>query len=262
MTLPTPARPGLSRVGHALAPAALAAALVALAAWGQAPLLVGVAVVQLLLVLAFLALVDAPAAVGVLVLGTAAAVAADVVVVVDDGRVGGLAGVVALAFVGGLLQQLARRHRTRVTESLADTLVVVVLVAAAACLVAAQESAADDRLVPAGLVGTGAALVLGRLVQVALPERPALAVPVALLAGTALTAALADGTARERWLLGLAVAATVALVDVVTSLAAGELLEGPRDGRRLASLRPVAQLLPFALVSPVLLVAARLLDQA
>lgn len=251
-----------SRLGHALAPIGLAALLTALAVGGRLPLLLGVAALQLLLVLAFLALVDAPAAVGVLVLGGAAAAAADVVVLVDDGRVGGLAGVVALAFVGGLLQQLARRHRSRVTESLADTLVVVVLVTSAACLVAAVQATGGERLAAAGLAGTGAALVAGRLVQAALPFRPAAAVPAALLAGVAVTAALAEGSPRERWLLGLAVAAAVALVDVVTSLAAGELLEGPRDRRRLASLRPVAQLLPFAVVAPVLLVAARLLDPA
>lgn len=250
-----------SRLGHAVAPAVLAAALAGLAAWGRTPLLLGVAALQVLLVLTFLALVDAPAALGVLLLGTAAALAADVVVHVDDGRVGGLAGVVALALVGGLLQQLARRHRSRVTESLADSLAVVVLVASAACLGAAVQAPDGDWLVPAGLAGTGAALVTGRLALLALPTRPSAAVLASLVAGTLLTASLAEGTDRERWLLGLAVAAATALVDVVTALAAGDLLEGPRDRRRLASLRPVTQLLPFAVVAPVLLVAARLLDR-
>jgi hypothetical protein len=85
-----------------------------------------------------------------------------------------------------------------------------------------------------------------------------------LAAGTLTTAALAtdDATSRERWLLGLAVAASAALVDVVTALAAGDVLQGPRDQRRLASLRPVTQLMPFAVVAPVVLVAVRLLDQA
>lgn len=254
----------LARLGHAVTPAVLAAVLAGLAGWGRTPLLVGVALVQLLLVLSFLALVDAPAAVGVLLLGTAAAAASDVVVHVDDGRVGGLAGVVALAFVGGLLQQLARRHRSRVTESLADTLVVVVLVASAACLTAAVQAPDGDWVVPAGLAGAGAALVAGRLTQVVLPLRPTLAVVVSLGAGAVVTAFAAGdhGTARERWLLALAVAATATLVDVVSALAAGDVLEGPRDRRRLASLRPVTQLMPFAVVAPVLLVAARLLDRA
>jgi hypothetical protein len=254
----------LYRLGHAVTPAVLAAVLAGLAAWGRAPLIVGVAAMQVLLLLAFLALVDAPAAVGVLVIGTAAAVASDVVVAVDDGRVGGLAGVVALAFVGGLLQQLARRHRSRVTESLADTLVVVVLVACAACLPAALQSPDGDWLVPAGLAGTGAALVVGRLALVARPSSPSSAVLASLVAGTLTTAGLAadHGTSRERLLLGLAVAASATLVDVVTALAAGDVLNGPRDRRRLASLRPVTQLLPFAVVAPVLLLAARLLDRA
>lgn len=261
MTLAPPVPTRLTRLGHALAPVLVAAALAGLAAWGRSPLLVGVAVLQLLLVLSLLALVDAPAAVGVLVIGTTAAAASDVVVHVDDGRVGGLAGVVALSFVGGLLQQLARRHRSRVTESLSDTLVVVVVVASAACLTAAVQAPDGDWLVPAGLAGTGAALVAGRLTQVALPSRPSAALVTALAGGAVVTAGLAEGTSRERWLLGLAVAAAVALVDVVTALAAGDLLEGPRDRRRLASLRPVTQLMPFAVMAPVLLVAARLLDR-
>jgi len=260
VTLAQPVPTRLSRLGHAVVPAVLAAGLAGLAAWDRSPLLAGVVVLQLLLVLSFLALVDAPAAVGVLVLGTAAAVASDVVVHVDDGRVGGLAGVVALAFVGGLLQQLTRRHRSRVTESLSDTLVVVVLVASAACLTAAVQAPDGDWLVPAGLLGAGAALVAGRLTQVLLPNRPSAAVAGALVVGTLVTAALAEGTTRERWLLGLAVAATVALVDVVAALAAGELLEAPRDRRRLASLRPVTHLMPFALLGPLLLVSARLID--
>lgn len=253
----------LSRLGHALTPAVFAAALGGLAAWGPTPLLVGVAALQLLLLLAFLALVDAPAAVGVLAIGTAAAAASNVVVHVDDARVGGLAGVVALSLVGGLLQQLARRHRSRVTESLADTLVAVVLVATAACLPAALEAPGGDWLVPAGLAGLGAALVAGRLTQLLAAGLPGAGVPAALVAGTLTTALLAGehGTSRERWLLGLAVAATAALVDVVTTLAAGDVLGHGHDRRRLASLRPVTQLLPFAVAAPVLLVAARLLDR-
>ena len=49
--------------------------------------------------LAFLALVDAPASGGAFLVSAGATVAADVVILVSDGRVSGLAGVVGLAFV-------------------------------------------------------------------------------------------------------------------------------------------------------------------
>jgi hypothetical protein len=116
----------------------LGAGLLGLAVLGDLPLLAGIVVVQLLVALGFLALVDAPASGGVFLLGAAATAGADLVVSLDDGKVGGLAGVVGLSLVGGLMHQLSRRERARVTESLADTFVVVTLTCSAVCLVAAQ----------------------------------------------------------------------------------------------------------------------------
>ena len=73
-TLSAAVRPHL--LLSALASAAVSAALMGLAHAGRLPLELGVAVLQVLLVLAFLALVEAPAAGGVFLLGTAAAAAA------------------------------------------------------------------------------------------------------------------------------------------------------------------------------------------
>jgi len=251
--------------------AAVGAALAVLALLGTGPLLAGVAVLQLLLVLGFLALVDAPAAVGVFGLACLAAVASDVVVAVDHGRVAGLGAVVALALVAALLQQLVRRGRTRVTEVLADSLVAVVLVACAACLTAALELAhATDRPVVAGLVAAAAALLAGRATDGVLSRHPVTVgatrgwpgTVAGLLLGTTggIAVAPAGTTPARIALLGLAASAVVVAVDLAVDLAAADLRPGPADVRRVAALRPVLALLPYALLGPVLLLGTRLLE--
>ncbi|HTL23672.1 MAG TPA: hypothetical protein VL281_06505 [Mycobacteriales bacterium] len=256
----------------ALASAAVSAALMGLAHAGRLPLEVGVGVLQLLLVLAFLALVEAPAALGVFVIGAATAVAADVTVHVNDGDAGGLAGVTALALVASLLHQLVRRRRTRVTESFGDTLVAVVLVASAAAVPAALQHADGEVAVRVGLLAAGGALVVGRLADLVL-QRLAVApgasrgwpgLVLALTVGAALAVPEAGGhlTHREALLVGVACAATAAVSDLFVDLAALEVLGSPAEERRRGSLRPVVALLPFALVGPVLLAAVRLLERS
>jgi hypothetical protein len=256
----------------ALASAAVSAALMGLAHAGRLPLELGVGVLQLLLVLALLALVEAPAALGVFVIGTAAAVAADVTVHVEDGDAGGLAGVTALALVASLLHQLVRRRRSRVTESFGDTLVVVVLVASAAALPAALQHADGEVALRVGLLAAGGALVVGRLADLVL-QRFAVApgasrgwpgLVLALTVGAALAVPEAGDslTHREALLVGVACAATAAVSDLFVDLAALEVLGSPAEERRRGSLRPVVALLPFALVGPVLLAAVRLLERA
>ena len=251
--------------------AAVGAALAGLALLGIGPLLAGVVVLQLLLVLGFLALVDAPAAVGVFGLACLAAVASDVVVAVDHGRVAGLGAVVALALVAALLQQLVRRGRTRVTEVLADSLVAVVLVACAACLTAALELAhATDRPVVAGLVAAAVALLAGRAIDGVLSRHPVTVgatrgwpgTVAGLLLGTTggIAVAPAGTTPARIALLGLAASAVVVAVDLAVDLAAADLRPGPADVRRVAALRPVLALLPYALLGPVLLLGTRLLE--
>src|SRR4051812_30596965 len=86
-------------IGQGLAAALLGAVLLALAWVDENALLGGVALVQLLGVLGFLAVTEAPASQGVFGLGIAAALAADIVVVADDGRARYLGAVVALSLV-------------------------------------------------------------------------------------------------------------------------------------------------------------------
>jgi len=264
-----PGRPPL--LLQVVAAVVVSSALMGLGHAGLLPLVAGVGALQLLLLLGFLALVDAPGAFGVFALGVATAVAADVVVHLEDGEVGDLAGVAALALVAGLLLQLVRRRRDRVTEGLADAMVTVVLLTSAACLPAVLQAEDGEVLLRVGLLAAGAALVVGRLADLVL-RRLALSsdatrgwhgLVLALAIGVAVAVPEAGDnlTDRDAMLVGLACAATAALADLFLDLAAAELLVRP-DERRLVSLRPVASLLPFALVGPVLLTAARLLERS
>ncbi len=252
-----------------LVAALVAAALLGLAVVGTSVLMVGVVVIQVLLALGLLALVDAPVAVVVFAIAASATAAADVVVLVDDGRVAGLAGVVALSLVAGLLHQLCRRHRSRVTESLADTLVLVVLSCSAACLPAALQLPHGAVSVRGALAAAGCALLAGRLGD-SVVRRPAVAVGAvrgwpglvfALGAGVAGCAVFVRGelSPGRAALLGLAAAAAVAAADLLADLSAAELRPEAGDERRIAALRPVGLLLPFAVLGPIVLVAVRLL---
>lgn len=270
---PASQQAGISRpplLGQGLASATLAGAFLGLAFAGDLPLLLGIVVLQVIMALAFLALVEAPASGGVFLLGALAAGAADAVVWFDDGQIGGLAGVVGLSLVAGLLHQLIRRERSRVTESLADTFVVVVLGCSAACLLAASLQDGGTWPVRAGLAAAGTALLVGRIGDVVL-HRPALAfgstrawpgLLFALGGGVAAAIAVAGShlSTAEAALFGLAVAASVAAVDLAMDLAAAELTVAPQDARRVAALRPVSAVLPFTLLGPVILVAVRLLE--
>lgn len=266
----TATRPPLLR--QALLAAVTSAVLMGLAHAGQVPLVVGVGLAQLLLVLGLLAVVDAPAGLGIFVISCGAALAADVVVVVSDGDVGDLAGVVALSFVAGLLHQLVRRHRSRVTEALADTLVAVVLVVGAACLPAVLDHADGEVVLRAGLLAAGAALVVARVADLLVrsvavaPDAsrswPGLA--LGLTTGVALAVAEAgdDLAHRDAMLVGLAAATTAMVADVFVDLSANEVVGTSAEERRRPALLPVVTVLPFSLAGPVLLVAARLLERA
>ena len=253
-------------------PAALAGGLAAAASFGLLPLAVAVLGIQVFLVLGALALLDAPAAGGAFAVAAVTVVAADVLVLLDDGQVTGLAGAAALGLVGSLVHQLSRKGRSRVTESLADTLVVVVIGVGAACLLALRQVEGGEQVLLISLTATGAVLLAGRIGD-ALAPRPMLAIgstrgwPGLLLglgAGVAAALLVADADAgnelplRSAALLGLVIASTVATADLAVDLGAAELRSGWRDARRVAALRPTALLLPYAVLGPVALIAGRL----
>jgi hypothetical protein len=276
---PSEAAPALRANDPAPRPAVLALgvggaviclALAGLALLNPEALGAGVFVVQLILVLSFLALVDAPGSVGAFWVAAAAAAASDFVVLAGDGRVSGLAGVIGLGLIASLFHQLVRRGRTRVTESLADTLVAVVLAVSASALISLRmQSGGRDAVVVCLAAGAGA-LVAGRLGDQVLP-RPALALganrgwPGLLLAlgvGAAAAVAAAGSSGpvagARGALLGLAIAATVSAGDLCVDLGAAELTAGRRDARRVSALMPAGLVLPFAALAPVAFVAGRL----
>ena len=267
-TAGAPARAHLLVQG--LLPALVAGAL-AVAGWaGPSPLLVVVLVLQVALVLALLGVLAAPAAAGAAVVAVTAAVVADALVLVDDGAVDRVAGVLGLSLVAALLHQLVRRSRNRVTESLADTMLAVVVAGGASCLLAVAVLDGGLEVLLVGLYAAASVVLVGRLVDLVLP-RPVLTtgatrgwpgLVAGVLAGVG-TAAVSGSYAAgvspaAAALLGLAAAVTVATADLALDLAAAELRPGRRDARRATALRPAAALLPFAALGPVVLLAGRL----
>ena len=266
-----PRRPPLLVQG--LWPALLAGGLIAATVVGLLPLAVAVLGIQVFLVLGALALLDAPAAGGAFLVAVGTIAVADVVVLADDGRIDGLAGVAGLGLVASLLHQLVRKGRSRVTESLADTLVVIVVAIAAACLLALRQVEGGEQVLLVSLAAAGAVLLAGRVGD-RLAPRPMLAAgstrgwPGLLLglgAGVAVAVLVADAgfgdgnlPLRSAALLGLVIASTVATADLAVDLGAAELRAGWRDARRVAALRPTALLLPYAVLGPVALLAGRL----
>ena len=254
-------------LGQGLAGLLLAFVLYGLEMLGQWPLLIGVVAVQALLVLGILALLDAPAAGGIFYLGVGAGLAADVVVLADEGRVDGLPAVVALTLVAGLLHQLMRRDRQRVVESLAATMVVVSLVCMTAVLAASSEHGSWPLRI--ALAAAGATLLAGRVGDRFLPG-PAIALAatrrwpglgLALLAGLGAAVLVGRGNVEssQAALIGLVAVSVVAGIDLALDLAATELTPSHDDARRVAALRPVAVLLPFAALAPIVLLVMRLL---
>jgi hypothetical protein len=254
-----------------LFPALVAVGLMLASSLGVVPLAVAVLALQITLLLGALALLDAPAAGGAFLVAAGAVLAGDAVVLLDDGSISGLAGVVGLGFVGALGHQLARRGRSRVTESLADTLVVTVFGVAASCLIALHAVDGGQEVLLVSLAAAGAVLLAGRIGDRLAPQ-PVLAVgstrgwPGLLLglgAGVAAAASVAslagEPPLRSAFLLGLVVASTVATADLAVDLGAAELRRGWRDARRVAALRPTGLLLPYAVLGPVALLAGRLL---
>ena len=248
--------------------AALGCLVVLLATTSTPLLLVLLLVVQLVLARGFLGLVDAPADGGAFLVVGATTLALDAVAYAAGGAVGGLVGVVGLSVSGALVHQLSRRSRSRVIESLADTLVAVVLAGGVACLLALRQLPGGRAALVSCLWAAVVALVLGRAGD-RVAAAPALAVgatrgwPGLVLAlGAGSLAAVAAGSGpvdgSRAALLGLAAAAAASAGDLVVGIGAAELRAGWRDARRVAALRPVGLLLPFAALGPVAYVAGRL----
>ena len=178
---------------------------------------------------------------------------------------------IGVALTVGLLHQLVRRGRTRVTESLADTLVAVVLVVSAASLIALRMAGGGrDAVVVCLAAGAGRAAARPAWATASCPGLPSPSAPTAagpawcsrLGVGSMAAVAAAGDTGpvagTRALLLGLAIAATVSAGDLAVDLGAAELTAGRRDARRVSALMPAGLVLPFAALAPVAYVAGRL----
>jgi len=178
-------------------------------ALGDLGRLAAVLVLQLGLVLAWVLVTGIQGFAGSLAVGAAAAVAADLALVLPERpALGKLLVVQGLGFLAAVLQQMLRRRRTDLVASLAGSVFLLTTVSSLAALLLLGRSSSGHGRALIALLAVGAALVVGHLVDVALP-RPQLADDV------------------PRGLLGLALA--VAAGAAVTFL--GRSAGGPADAR-------------------------------
>ncbi|MFD2090047.1 hypothetical protein [Blastococcus deserti] len=268
---------------HHLQPAGLTALAVALVVvlpdlFGDEGRLAAVLVLQLGLVLTWVVVTGIEGFGGSLAVGAAAAVAADLVLVLP-GRpsLGGLLVVLGVGFLAAVLQQMLRRPREDLVASLSGAVLLLCAVTALAALLLLGRSPAGSGRALVALLAVGAALVVGHLVDLVLP-RPSLATGVprgllglvlAVVAG-ALVAYLGRGVsgisgALPALVAGAVLAGVTAMVALVASYvvveATGVDEEEPAP-RRAAhadpSLSPwalsvVQAVLPLAACAPVAL---------
>jgi hypothetical protein len=210
---------------HHLAAAGCAAGAVALLVvlpelLGDLGRLAAVIVLQLGLVLVWVLVTGIQGFFGSLAVGAAAAVAADLVLVLP-GRpaMGGLLAVFGVSFLAMVLQQMFRHPRHDLVASLAGTALLLAVTGALATLLLLGRTDAGHGRALVALLAVGAALVAGHLADLVLP-RPQLAdgVPCGLLG---LGLAVAAGAAVT--VLGRSVSGTV---DPLAAVIYGALLGG------------------------------------
>lgn len=233
-------------------PAALTLALagaLALAAYAaEVPLALAVFVVQGLLVWGWYDALGVPGRTGGMVLAGAAAVTADVLLLVrDDTRaLTPVVSVLAVAMIGAMVQQLARPGgRDRLTESLTATATLVVLATLGALFVAAQHTLGGAALV--ALAALSAAVAAGSSL---VPLPTALVAGIATVGGLVLgllVAAVTDLSAWPALTTGAAAAATAfAAITFVRRVKQPDLATA--GALPLLSVAPVAYILGRILV--------------
>jgi hypothetical protein len=170
--------------------------------------LAAVLVLQLGLVLAWVLVAGIQGFAGSLAVGAAAAVAADLVLVLPHRpALGGLLVVFGVGFLAAVLQQMLRRPRHDLVASLSGAVLLLCTVAALAALLLLGRSPTGSGRALVALLAVGVALVVGHLVDLALP-RPQLALDV------------------PRGLVGLVLAVLAAAATAFLARAAGDLVDG------------------------------------
>jgi hypothetical protein len=163
----------LPAAGFAVVAVALLLALPA--AFGDVGRLAAVLVLQLGLVLSWVSATGIQGFAGSLGVGAAAAVAADLVLVLPSGpRLGDLLAVLGVGFLAVVLQQMLRRSRQDLVSSLSGGVLLLCVVGALAALLLVGEGSTRDGDALIALLAVAAALFVGHVVDLVLP-RPRLA---------------------------------------------------------------------------------------
>ncbi|MCU1613846.1 MAG: conserved rane protein of unknown function [Frankiales bacterium] len=223
--------------GHHLPAAGAAVVAVALVVGlahllGDGGRLAAVLVLQLALVVAWVVITGIEGFVGSLVIGAAAAGAADLVIMLPQRpQLGGLLAVLGVGFLAGVLQQMLRRPRPAVVASLAGGILLLCAVCALSVLLLTGRAAVGPALSTAAVLAVGAALVVQHLADLVLP-RPQVADGVPRGLAGVLLAVLA-GAAVAFLRRGDGLVGTGALPSTVAALLYGALLGG---GAALAGL--------------------------
>jgi molybdopterin converting factor small subunit len=248
----------------------VAGALAGLAVLGTAPLGIGVFVVQVVIALAWLAVLDVRGRGGAFVISVIAAGVMDIVVgVADEPDIGRAAGVVGVTFVVGLLFQLARRPRVGVTVSLVGIASAATFALCAASYLALRIEGDGEHALVAGLLGAGVGLLGARLADVVV-ARPVV-LPgsrrgvVGIVVGLAVAVLVGWAYGHGHDVLGPGIGVRLALVTAVLALAADVAVDAvlsaapPIDERARSALVPLGVLLPVVVCAPATYVAGRIL---
>jgi hypothetical protein len=237
--------------------------------------LAAVLVLQLSLALTWVLVTGTQGFAGSLAVGAAAAVAADLLLVLPERpELGGLLGVFSVGFLAAVLQQMLRRPRHDLVSSLAGSALLLCVIGALAALLLLGRTPAGEGRATVALLAVGTALVAGHLVDLLLP-RPQLAsgVPcgllgmvVAVLAG-ALTAFLGRDAgnlvdALAAVIFGAVLGGTATLTALAASYLVVEASDVDRSGDEQHSpwaLSVIQTALPIAACGPVALALQRVL---
>jgi hypothetical protein len=239
-------------------------------ALGDVGRLASVLVLQFALVLAWVLVTGIQGFAGSLAVGTAAAVAADLVLALPERpSLGSLLAVFGLGFLVIALQQMFRRSRTELVASLSGGVLLVCVVGALGALMVLDRAPGGDGRATVALAAMGAALLVGHLVDLVL-ARPRLAPDVprglvglvlAVAAAAAVSWFLRDLGALDGALVAAGFGAAIGGVTALTAVAASYLVveaTAGEDGElgpqvSLWSLPVVQAVLPIAAAAPVAL---------
>jgi hypothetical protein len=248
----------------------VAVALAGVTLLGIGPLAAGIFVVQVVVALAWLAALEIRGGGGAFVIVVVASGVMDALMGSESAPdIGRGAGVLGVTVVVGLLFQLARKPRVEVTVSFAGIVSAATLSLCAAAYVALRVETGGDEAVVAALLGVGAALAAGRLVDLLLPRPPAVpgsrrgVTGVVVGLGAAVLVGWAYGSHGQA--IGSDTAIRLALVTAVLAVVADLAVDSvlavapPADSRARSAVPPLGFLLPVVVAAPAAYVAGRIL---